>query len=378
MHLPAVPLGLDRGHNAVRHLLRGELAGRQQRLVADVVGDAVAELDGAVADGDTAGVLAGALADAVGAGAGAVAGSSAAEQAGRTMILVIPVRAGGEWLGSIWAVVEDRPPASTAAALAQTASVVALHLLRLRAQADLPRLVAADRLRSALSGHTEGVQDWLPAGPVAGRRPGRTRRPGRPLELWESVCRRHGWRQPLLSDLDCREYAVLRDVDTLDPGTWAWLTSVVLPASDDSLGLTARAGRAVKDPGELPDSRSQAQETDRVVASSARAATYEERWAEVTLARAAASLAGELLGPLALLNRHDEKQHTDYLPTLAAFLDYSGAPTRAARSINLHRNTLRYRMNHIVGITGLDLKDPAVRLALRLQLVAVSARPLPP
>ena len=58
--------------------------------------------------------------------------------------LVIPVRAGGEWLGSIWAVVEERPPAALVGELVQTSSVVALHLLRLRAQADLSRRVAAD------------------------------------------------------------------------------------------------------------------------------------------------------------------------------------------------------------------------------------------
>ena len=191
------------------------------------------------------------------------------------------------------------------------------------------------------------------------------------------MCRRHGWRQPLLSELDSRVYAVLRDADAPDPGTWAWLTSVVLPASDDFLGLTARAGGAVEDSGQLHDSRLQAQETSRVVASSARAATYEETWAEVTVARAAAAVAGHLLGPLALLERHDEEQHTDYLRTLAAFLDYPGAPTRAARSIHLHPNTLRYRMNRLVDLTGLDLENATVRLALQLQLAAVRAQPLP-
>src|SRR6478672_13304400 len=63
--------------------------------------------------------------------------------------LVVPVRAGGEWLGSIWAVVERRPRSDVVRELSQTASVVALHLLRLRAQADLARRVSADRLRAA-------------------------------------------------------------------------------------------------------------------------------------------------------------------------------------------------------------------------------------
>ena len=83
------------------------------------------------------------------------------------------------------------------------------------------------------------------------------------------------------------------------------------------------------------------------------------------------------LGTLALLRRHDEEQHSNYLPTLAAFLDHPGAPTRAARSIHLHPNTLRYRMNRIVDLAGLDLENATVRLALQLQLVAVLVRPLP-
>src|SRR6478672_1461196 len=68
--------------------------------------------------------------------------------------VVVPVRAGTEWLGSIWAVVDEEPPKEVLRSLRQTASVVALHLLRLRSQADLARRVSADRLRAVLSGDT--------------------------------------------------------------------------------------------------------------------------------------------------------------------------------------------------------------------------------
>lgn len=290
--------------------------------------------------------------------------------------LVIPVRVGQEWLGSIWAVVEDRPPASVVAELLQTASVVALHLLRLRAQADLPRRVAADRLRGALSGRTEGVQDWLPTGPWRVAVLGGASGSGRLLDLWESVSRRHGWRQPLLADLGSDVYAVVRDTEGSAPGTWGWLTSVVLPTSDCSLALTARAGRPAYEPDQLPRSQKEAQETDRVLDSHCPAATHEETWAEVTVARAAAALAGELLGPLALLRRHDDEQHSDFLGTLAAWLDHPGAPTRAARSIHVHPNTLRYRMNRIIDLSGLNLDSATVRLAVQLQLAEISAQSL--
>ncbi len=99
-------------------------------------------------------------------------------------------------------------------------------------------------------------------------------------------------------------------------------------------------------------------------------AAHEEVWAEVTIARAASTLAGDLLGPLAVLRDHDAEHHSEHLRTLAAWLDHPGAPTAAARSIHVHPNTMRYRMARIADLAGLDLEDATVRLAVRLQIAA--------
>jgi hypothetical protein len=291
--------------------------------------------------------------------------------------LVIPVRAGGEWLGSIWAVVEERPPAALVAELVQTSSVVALHLLRLRAQADLSRRVSADRLRGVLSGNVAGAEDWLPGAPWRVVVLGGEADPVRLLDLWESVCRRHAWNQPLLADLDGRVYAVVRDTDDESPGTWGWLGAVVVRAYDEAAALTARAGRAAYGPVELERSRAEAQETDRVAGSGHPVATHEQVWAEVTIARAAGTLTGDPLGPLAALRDHDVQHHSDYLLTLGAWLDHPGAPSEAARSIHVHPNTMRYRMARIADLAGLDLGDPTVRLAVRLQLAAALGQSTP-
>jgi hypothetical protein len=291
--------------------------------------------------------------------------------------LVIPVRAGGTWLGSIWAVVEERPPAALVAELVQTSSVVALHLLRLRAQADLSRRVSADRLRGVLSGNVSGAEDWLPGAPWRGVVLGGEADPVRLLDLWESVCRRHAWNQPLLADLDGRVYAVVRDTDDESPGTWGWLGAVVVRAYDEAAALTARAGRAAYGPVELERSRAEAQETDRVAGSGHPVATHEQVWAEVTIARAAGTLTGDPLGPLAALRDHDVQHHSDYLLTLGAWLDHPGAPSEAARSIHVHPNTMRYRMARIADLAGLDLGDPTVRLAVRLQLAAALGQSTP-
>jgi DNA-binding PucR family transcriptional regulator len=55
-------------------------------------------------------------------------------------------------------------------------------------------------------------------------------------------------------------------------------------------------------------------------------------------------------------------------------LDHPGAPAEAARAIHVHPNTMRYRMARIADLAGLDLDDPVVRLAVRLQLEAERRR----
>ncbi|MCC7446003.1 MAG: helix-turn-helix domain-containing protein [Anaerolineae bacterium] len=68
-----------------------------------------------------------------------------------------------------------------------------------------------------------------------------------------------------------------------------------------------------------------------------------------------------------LLN-YDERQRADLLLTLEAFFQCHGNHTQTAELLSVHRNTLFYRMNRIAEITGLDLNQPDVRLAVHLAL----------
>ncbi len=155
---------------------------------------------------------------------------------------VVPVRAGGEWLGSIWAVIDRPPPADAVAELRRTASVVALHLLRNRAFADLTRRLSAERLRALLGGGPvePTASDWLPRGPwraVALGPTGPATGAGgveADLDVWESRFRRRGWRQPLLTDLGDLPYAVV--VADSEPGT---------TTGPGDLAVAGRAGRRV-------------------------------------------------------------------------------------------------------------------------------------
>jgi purine catabolism regulator len=68
------------------------------------------------------------------------------------------------------------------------------------------------------------------------------------------------------------------------------------------------------------------------------------------------------------LLKYEERQRADLLQTLEAFFQCHGNHTQTAELLSVHRNTLFYRMNRIAEITGLDLNQPDVRLALHLSL----------
>jgi DNA-binding PucR family transcriptional regulator len=294
--------------------------------------------------------------------------------------LVVPVRAGTEWLGSIWAVIDEEPPDQVKESLAQTASVIALHLLRQRSQADLARRVAADRLRAVVSGDTLEAEGWLPAPPwrvvvLAGAHQV-SGDAERELDVWESAARRRSWRQPLLAIFDGMALALVRDTPgSAAPGTWEWLLGVVQEVALVTPTASASAGGSVTRTTDLDRSRREAGEVRRLRDAgrvTGPAMTVEDAWAAVTNARALSGIrTEELLGPVAVLRAHDEAHETAYLETVAAWLDHPGDPKAAAARAHVHPNTLRYRLQKMSDIVDVDLHDPETRLALRLQLRAL-------
>jgi purine catabolism regulator len=71
---------------------------------------------------------------------------------------------------------------------------------------------------------------------------------------------------------------------------------------------------------------------------------------------------------LAPLTRYDEQHNTDLLPTLNAYFNNNGNMARTAHVLNIHRNTLVYRLSRITEIIQLDMDDSNVRLNLHLAL----------
>jgi purine catabolism regulator len=74
----------------------------------------------------------------------------------------------------------------------------------------------------------------------------------------------------------------------------------------------------------------------------------------------------DVLGPL---EASDAARRSEFVRTLEAFLRAGGNHMRAARDLNVHRNTLIYRLERIQELLGgADLEDPEIRLNLQLAL----------
>lgn len=73
----------------------------------------------------------------------------------------------------------------------------------------------------------------------------------------------------------------------------------------------------------------------------------------------------ETLGPLV---EHDERKQGDLIRTLEGFFEANGNLAKAATELDVHRNTLVYRLEQISRLTSLDLDDADNRLILNLAL----------
>ncbi|MEQ8677572.1 MAG: helix-turn-helix domain-containing protein [Aggregatilineales bacterium] len=65
---------------------------------------------------------------------------------------------------------------------------------------------------------------------------------------------------------------------------------------------------------------------------------------------------------------HDDRKQGDLVRTLNGFFDANGNLAKAAVDLDVHRNTLVYRLERISELTGLDLNDADNRLILHLSL----------
>jgi len=299
-----------------------------------------------------------------------------AQKDGTLPRLIVPIRMGGELLGSMWAVVTGPVSDERAAAFADSAPVVALHLLRRRAHADAQRRASAELLRAVLEGKVgprKAIAELeLTEEPhrVVIVDPGNPDAEGVRLALLERISQGIG-RRPVATELGGALYAVVPDGD--GPGSWTELRAALAELPD---AHRVAAGAPVEI-GALASSRLQAEETLGLLRAGlldGRVGSFDELWTAVALHRAATAAGSARvaeLGPLETLRAHDEANRTEYVDTLYEWLRFPGDPRAAARALRIHPNTFRYRIRRLLEIVPLDLDDPDTRLALLVQLISL-------
>ncbi|MEE2036337.1 helix-turn-helix domain-containing protein [Nocardiopsis sp. CT-R113] len=313
-----------------------------------------------------------------------------------------PIRVGRELLGSLWVVCDAPLGAERSRALREGAHTVGLHMLRARVSSDLERQVESESVIDLLEGSADPAQaagrlGLLATGlrVIAFQAWARTEPEAAILHLFEQVTTGFGWSRPGRSTLlGTTVYTVLPCGNDPSPAV-EWVRSTVrgLP---DQLGVVAGVGGAA-DPAGLPASRQEADEcltlhaqgvpgaADRREArvrpgagpgtpGGAGPVVYDDAWHAVLLRRLRlVAEAGRLptRNPVVDLARHDAEHGTDYARTLRAWLYVHGDLGRAAELLELHPNTVRYRLRRMGGVADLPLDDPEARVAMTIALAAL-------
>lgn len=314
--------------------------------------------------------------------------------------LALAVRAGEEVLGSIWAATDAPLTADLTRAFQESATLVALHLLRRRAGSDIARRLRADLIGRALdggSGAVDAVQrlglsnraaiviamacgDSTADARSAGER---GRLAAEQERLADAFAIHLGAVCPAaaVAELGAVVYAIV-PVPERDPEAEersGRLADAFLERIGERAPVSIGIGTVAEDVAALPDSRWAADRALRVARSGpgARRAT---RSSDVQVCALLLELRDlmtarreSLTGPIARLRAYDLAQHTSLVDTLRAWLDTFGDVNAAAAAVYIHPNTFRYRLRRITEIGRIDLTDPQARFAAMLQLRLMAA-----
>jgi sugar diacid utilization regulator len=142
--------------------------------------------------------------------------------------------------------------------------------------------------------------------------------------------------------------------------------------------LTAARSRPTLDPADLHRAGAEALLAANVAeARGLQALSFEETGAYRLLLPAMSEDPGELRGffdeTVAPLVEYDEQYETELVRTLETFLDADGNVARTAEKLFTHRHTIRYRLDRVRELSGLDVSstDGRERLSLGLKAMRV-------
>lgn len=293
--------------------------------------------------------------------------------------LVVGIRQGRTALGSIWLQQGNAPFRPDAADVLRGASAIAARIISRNLDApsteglliqrlfgargegvDVPSVVSA--LRLPLTGPA-AVIGFAPTGSGLGG-------VGTMLRLHASSFRRDS----VTTIIGDRAYVLLPGYKTTH--TVASWTRQLVKELEKQRSVVLRAAIAVDVPdlGQVANART---EVDRVLDGTA--ATFPEGRVTTLAESRTAVLLGEILD---LVGEHPEwhdprfealldydRQHDSHLrESVEMYLAMHGDVRRAAASLQVHPNTLRYRIRRVEDVVGMDLSDASDRLLLELQL----------
>jgi DNA-binding PucR family transcriptional regulator len=310
--------------------------------------------------------------------------------------VAIAVRAGDEVLGSIWVAVREPLDEQRSQALQDAAKLVALHMLRLRAGADVQRRLRTDLLSTALEGGV-GAREAL-------SRLGLTDQPVvvlalsvlDPVDRIESV----GADASLTTDRQRASDGFAMHLSAVHPRCASALVGDVayglVPVSSDGADAEERGvgiaeeflrrigdrscaviavGPVARNAAELSHARTSVDRVLRVLRARRGVGQRVAQLADVHVdallleLRDMATARGDLpIGPIARLLEYDEQHHGNLVETLRAWLDAFGDVIAASSAVYVHPNTFRYRLRRLAQISGMDLTDPDARFSAMLQL----------
>jgi DNA-binding PucR family transcriptional regulator len=298
--------------------------------------------------------------------------------------LVVPIRNENEVLGFLWAALPaDSPPpsAEACAGVMRCADRAATHLVQLDGVLGRVRRIEVEHLARLLHSGDEsdyggqsqmlsGGVHWVIATAFDLAPDRRTHAKSRVVHLLDRA-RLTGDVELIVGDLNDLLYVIV-STPHADAAMVGRIVHLCVEVPGISIGLSAPAHGK----GQLPQARLQAERALSVARrkQSERIAVFTDVWPTAALLRLATSpLATEIIssGPVRRLVALDQENGTEYVKTLREYL-LAGADSRtAAARLNVHVNTVRYRISKLREEVAIDIDDPLARLVITLQLTLI-------
>ena len=301
--------------------------------------------------------------------------------------VAVAVRAGTEVLGSIWAAVREPLSEERTRALVDATKVVALHLLRLRAGADVERRLRTDLVSTALEGGAAAPEAVVRLGLLGrptvvlamGLVPGEDDDAGRTADgqrCADALAVHLAAVQPrsavaLLGEV---AYAIVPTDEANCRERSLRLAEGFLARMGERVAAVIGIGQPARDASGLRRSRDGADRALRVLLTeggSRRVATVDDVHIDALLLELNDLMTARgdtVAGPIARLQAYDARHNADLVQTLRCWLDAFGDVTAAAAAAYVHVNTFRYRLKRVVEVGEIDLNDHGQRFAAMLQL----------